>query len=137
MKQTTRVSEFYQYIVPVFSALAAGGSATQIVNIESDSDFEIQKLMYFADVAAGAQTDSSRIIPLCTATIVDQSSGRQISSLPTPVTALFGTGQEPFILPTPKIFPARSSISVTVANFSVATTYNLRLILAGRKIYRM
>jgi hypothetical protein len=54
-----------------------------------------------------------------------------------PVVNLFGIGEIPFILPVPRIFKARSSITVAVANFSAATTYNLRLSFIGTKLFQM
>lgn len=136
MQQNSIIAtEFYSYSV-TFSAIASGASPSLNINIQADSDFEVQKTTYFADIAAAIQTDSSRVIPLCTVLITDQSSGAQLSNIAVPVSALFGTGDLPFIMPTPKIFPARSSISVQVSNFSASTTYNLRLLLSGRKLYR-
>lgn len=128
------LKDFFIYEVD-FSALAFGSSATGNINIQADSDFELQKLCYFADIAAAAQTDDTRVIPLVTINITDSGSGRFLSSDAVPVTSIFGTGQIPFILPTPKIFDARATISIEVANFSAATTYNLRLSFIGAKIF--
>lgn len=129
------VREFYTYEED-FSALAAATSATGNINIQSDSDFVLQKLMYFADVAAAAQTSGAKIVPLCTIVITDTGSGRQLMESAVSIPSLFGTGELPFILPTPRLFQARSTIAITVANFSAATAYNLRLSFCGYKVYR-
>lgn len=128
------LKDFFIYEVD-FSALAFGASSTGNINIQADSDFELQKLCYFADIAAASQTDDLRVIPLVTINITDSGSGRFLSSDAVPVASIFGTGQIPFILPTPKIFSARSTVSIEVANFSAATTYNLRLSFIGAKIF--
>lgn len=126
--------EFNCYQVD-FASLTAGDSGSTSVNIQAEADFLLEKLTYFADIAAGAQTDSARIVPLVTVLITDSGTKRQIMSSAVPVPALFGTGEIPFILPQPKKFAARSSILIQVSNFSAATTYNLRLSFIGTDIY--
>jgi len=119
-----------------FSALASGATASGNINIQADSDFVVQKLTYFADIAAAVQTNSSRVIPLTSVIVTDTGSGRNLMESALPISNLFGTGQIPFILPQPKMFLARSTITITLANFSAATTYNIRLSFIGYKIFR-
>ena len=126
--------DFYVYQED-FDGLAPSTSATGTINIQADSDFVLQKMTYFADIAAAVQTDSSRVVPLITLQIVDAGSGRNLLEAPAPIASLFGEGDLPFILPTPRVFVARSNIELTVANFSAATTYNLRLSFIGYKAY--
>lgn len=128
--------DFFVYAAN-FSALAAAGVASTTIQVQADSDFELQKLAMFADVAAAAQTDSTRVLPLITIQITDQGSGRQIFQLPIPVPSVFGDGNFPFILPTTKLFVANSAIGIDLVNFSAATTYNLRIALIGAKIFRL
>ena len=126
--------DFYIYQED-FSGLAASTSATGTIRIQADSDFILQKLTYFADIAAAIQTDSSRVVPLVTLQVIDAGSGRNLLEAPAPISSLFGEGDLPFILPTPRVFFARSNIELTVANFSAATTYNVRLSFIGYKAY--
>ena len=133
-QKTPIASEFYTYQVS-FASLANGTDATGVINIEADSWFKAQKITYFADLALAAQTESSRVIPLVSVIITDTGSGRQIMNESVPIPALFGNGQLPFILPTPKIFKPRSAISVKVSNYSTATTYNLYLAISGAKLW--
>jgi len=119
-----------------FSAIASGSSQTGSINIQADSDFVVQKLTFFSDIAGAVQTDSTRVIPLISLQITDTGSGRNLMESAIPVSNLFGTGQIPFILPQPKLFLARSSVTITVDNFSDSTTYNLRLSLIGYKVFR-
>jgi hypothetical protein len=128
--------DFYVYEED-FSAVTSGSTATGNINIQADSDFVLQKLTFFADIAAAAQTDSSRVIPLMTVQIKDTGSGRDLIESSAPVSNIFGSGRLPFILPTPKLFLARSTIAITVDNFDAAVTYNLRLSFVGYKVFRL
>lgn len=126
--------DFYVYDT-VHSSVAPGGSNTQSIQINADSDFQVEKLTFFADVAAAGQQASTLVIPLMTVLITDSGSGRQLMDQALPVTNLFGTGQIPFVLKQPKIFPARTNVLVTVTNFDAAQTYNLRLSFIGSKLF--
>ena len=128
--------DFYIYEED-FSSVASGATATGNINIQADSDFVLQKLTYFADISAAAQTNETRVIPLMAVQIKDTGSGRNLIETVAPVPNIFGTGQLPFILPTPKLFLARSTIAITVENFDAAETYNLRLSFIGYKIFRL
>lgn len=132
--QTPRAQEFYTYQAS-FSSLANGSDATANISIEADSFFKAQKLTYMADLAAAAQTESGRVIPLCTILITDTGSGRRLMNEAIPIPALFGNGQLPFILPTPKVFKPQSTISIQVANYSAASTYNLYISIHGAKLW--
>lgn len=130
----TILKDFYIYQLN-FSALAAAASATDSFNIQADSAFRWEKATFFADIAAATQTDSSRVIPSTTIIITDTGSGRQLMDAAVPITSLFGSGQIPFILQNPKIFAARSTVTVTLANFDAAAAYNLRLSFIGTKLF--
>ena len=130
------IKDFYVYEED-FLALTQGSTAIGSINIQADSDFVVQKLTYFADIAVAVQTDSNRVIPLITVQITDSGSGRNLMEAPVPIANVFGTGQLPFILPQPKLFLARTTITVSVTNFSASTDYNLRLSLTGYKVFRL
>jgi len=136
LMQPRIVKDFFAYELD-FSGLVAGEAATGNINIQADSAFQLQKLTYFADIAAAPQTDSSRVLPLVMLQMTDTGSGRNLFSTAVPIPSIFGTGNLPFILPAPKEFSAKATISVVVSNFSAATTYNLRLTLIGQKVFRL
>lgn len=126
--------DFYIYEAEAL-ALASGASSNDVVNIEADSNFILQKLAYQADIAAAAFTATTRPIPNVTVQIIDTGSGRQLMSNPIPIPSFFGTGELPFILPNPRLFMRNSSIQVAFTNFDAAVTYNIRLALIGYKVY--
>lgn len=130
------IKEFYAYEVD-FSSIASGASSTSNINIQADSDFVLQKLTYHADIAAAAVTDSSRVIPNATVLLTDTGSGRQLMESAVPIPSLFGVGELPFILPTPRLFAARATLTVVVANFDAAVTYAIKLSFIGYKLYQL
>lgn len=125
---------FYTYTFN-FAALAPSASATITQNVQSDADFDWLKGLYQADIAAAAVTDSSRVIPLVNVLILDTASGYQLSNAAIPIETTFGTGLTPFILPAAYRFKRAGTISITLSNYSAATTYNIRLCLSGVKSY--
>jgi hypothetical protein len=129
------VRDFFVYELD-FAALAAGGNASSSFTVQADSNFLWQYGNFFAHTAGGALTDSTRILPLMNATILDTSSGRQLMSAAVPIPSLFGTGQLPFLLPTPRFFRAQTQVTVNVSNFSAGTTYTLLLQFIGTKFFK-
>ncbi len=132
----------YLYDYYVYSAsytdLAAAASQTGRINIEADADFVVEKMTFFAEIAGAVQTDASRVIPLATMLINDSGSGRNLQNEPVYIPSIFGDGRLPFVLPLPRTFRANSTISVTAANVSAATTYaNLQISFIGYKKFFM
>lgn len=115
--------------------LAAGGSANDIINIEADSDFILQKLTYEADIAGAAFTANTRPIPNVNVQLIDSGSGRQLMQNPLPIPSIFGTGELPFILSNPRFFAKNSTIQVAYTNFDALIGYSIRLSFIGYKIY--
>jgi len=135
MKHEKLVKSFYSYSV-TFTALLFGTSAEQTILIEADSDFLLQELTYFSNIAQADQTDATRVIPMITLLITNTGSGRQFMDAVQPINNICGTGERPFILPQSKIFTARSSIQISAANFSGATNYNTTVSFIGTKLYK-
>lgn len=126
--------DFFVYTV-FFDNLAPAAASSKAIQIQSDSDFELQKLTMFADIANASQTASTRVLPLATVQITDTGTGRQLFNSPVAIPAIFGDGQIPFILPTTKLFSKNASVSIDVSNFDAASTYDIRLFLIGSKIF--
>lgn len=131
------IKDFFTYEVDFTAGIAAGATGNGSFTVQADSDFQWLKACFFADIAVAVQTNDSRVIPLATVLITDQGSGRQLMSAAVPIPSIFGTGQIPFILPVPKIFASKSTVGVSVVNFSAATTYNIRLSFIGVKIFKV
>jgi hypothetical protein len=131
----TERRDFFTYAIN-FANLPPGNTAEGQIQIQSDSDFELQKMAQFADIAGGAQTATTRVLPLVTLQITDTGTGRQVFQAPVPIPGVFGDGQIPFILPVTKMFSRNASVAFSVANYSAATTYNLRLLMIGAKIFK-
>jgi len=132
------VRDFFTYELDFASLPSVTGNTAQAsFTVQADSNFLWQQAAFFADIAAAAQTDSSRVIPLVSCVITDSSSGRQLSSSAVPLTSLFGNGQLPYILPTPRFFRAQTQVNVSLLNFAVVnTTYNLKLSFIGTKFFK-
>lgn len=128
------IEDFFAYTSTI-SSIAAAAVANDVIEIEANSYFKLTKLCCFADIAAAAQTDSTRVIPLVTLQITDTGAGRRLFDAAIPIGNLMGFGALPFILPVPRIFKPRASIQLDFVNFSAATTYALRLALIGSKLY--
>ena len=126
--------DFYVYDAEAL-ALAPAGVANDIINIESDSDFILQKMTYEADIAAAAFTFTTRPIPLVTIQLIDSGSGRQMMQNAIPISSFMGNGELPFILPNPRKFLSNTTIQIAFTNFDAAVTYNIRLAFIGYKIY--
>lgn len=126
--------EFYVYGID-FEAVAAGTPANGSIQVQADSNFELQKLSFFADIALGDQEQATRVLPLITVQFTDTGTGRQMFNTPIAIPSIMGDGQIPFILPTTKTFQANASILVTLANYSSATDYNVRISLIGSKVF--
>lgn len=128
-------TDFFVYDV-IFSALVAGTSQTNNIQIQADSDFEIQKLtaQVFQTLAADQSTTVQQAISVL---ITDTGTGRQLSDIAVPLSNLFGDAKLPFILPNTKILSARSILAIQVSNYSSAVTYaRVQLSFIGRKIFR-
>ena len=130
----TLIADLFFYEVD-FAGLAAGVTTSSSFQIQAQTDFRWTKGLYFADIAGAAQTLTGIVVPLVTVVITDQGSGQTFMNSAVPVPSAFGPGMLPFILPVPRTFKGRSAVTVQVANFSAATTYNLRLTFAGQRLY--
>lgn len=126
--------DFYTYEAESLG-LVAGGSSNDVINIEADSDFIMQKLSFQADIAGAAQTDGTRVIPNVVVQLVDTGSGRQLMQNPIPIPNIFGWGELPFVLDNPRKFLRNSTIQIAFTSFDAAVDYNIRLAFIGYKIY--
>lgn len=128
--------DFYAYNITI-GPLAPGASAPGSFTVDAAFDFFWVKGTLIAFDNAGAAYDPAfNTAPNLTVTITDTGSGRQMMNAPIPVSGLFGTGPLPFILPTSKLFKARATVTVNVANNDAAVTFaNIYLNFLGTQAF--
>lgn len=131
LTQLFGIRDFFAYGVSTTS-FANATSVTLTFTIQTDANFLWQ--------AGAMQVDTSGTVtatPLISATITDASSGRQLMSTAVELPALFGTGQLPFLLPTPRFFRGGTQITVVLTNYSSNVTYtNVYLTFLGTKFFK-
>ncbi len=135
MKSKYSGEDYFVYEVDFLAVAAATTAPQQTLTIQADSDFELLKLLQTSDIAGAAETLSTLVVPLATINIQVGNSGRFMSSNPVPIGSFFGYGGIPIVLPRGRIFAAQTTLTLTYANYSAATTYNTRLSFIGRKLY--
>lgn len=132
--------DFFIYPATFAALAAAGGAGVFNIPIQADSDFEwIESTCaaFIDGTAAGTALTDALYIPI-DVQIVDSGSGRQLFNQPVPITSFAGTGKQPFILPVPRKFMARSNIQITATNNDPNNKYDqVFLNLIGRKIFKM
>lgn len=133
--QAEILKEAFSYATGIFT-LAAGGSSTQNIQIESNSNFVAIKGMYWCEEngAAAQPTVSTLPAPNLLVELIDTGSNNRLTNTPVPINTLFGTGSRPFVWPVPRVLPANSTLQVVVTNASAATQYNnIQLVFCGFK----
>ena len=124
------------YAAGAANALAAGANnIPAIINIQADSDFLILNQTYDANQLNAARTNTALPVPNINLLISDTASSANMSDVAVPVANIFGTAQQPYILPTPKLLKANSNLQILATNVDAAAGYNLRLSFNGVKIY--
>jgi hypothetical protein len=124
-------TEFFIYPIN-FLLLAVAEVRPVVLTIDATSEFVWYYGAYAADANGAIQTAATRVYPLVDIMITPTDTTAQMSQAPVPVTSMFGIGENPFVLPAPRLFPARTSITFTATNRDAANT-NLRLQLIGVK----
>ncbi|MEE9119411.1 MAG: hypothetical protein V3U02_12570 [Calditrichia bacterium] len=134
----TILKDFYVYST-LFTDVADGAAVTNTINIQADSDFRIEKItQYTIDSQVITPIKTNEIVPRFTVQLTDTGSGRNIFDNPIRVGGLFGSGQVPFILGTPKIIAARSTLAIIVTSFDVmGNTNTIQLCFIGTKLFEL
>jgi hypothetical protein len=132
-----RRQEYFNYSTGRLAAITVGATVNTSIIIQADADFLVEKLTYYADLAGVAQTYSARIVPNVTVLITASSSGVQIMNNPVPIPSMFGEGDLPFILPSPRLLGANSQLQIQLVSFEAAVTPAITLNFHGRKLYML
>lgn len=127
--------DFYVYAVN-FGNIAALATVTRQVTVQADSNFEWIMSTAYGNLNGATPPYTDNVLLPINLLIVDSGSSRQLFSDPVPLPSIAGTGKQPFILPVPRLFMAKSTIQLTAQNFDGTDTYdNVRLHLIGRKLF--
>lgn len=129
------VRDYYVYELD-FGTIAAGATAQATFTVQTDSNFLWQNAAFFANLDNVGTTTSERLWPAMTCAIQDTSSGRVLSSNPVPITSQFGTGERPFVLPSPRFFRANTQVTVTLQNFGTDPVTFMKLSFIGTKFFK-
>jgi hypothetical protein len=142
-KQRARQVEllpFFYSTAFLASAVAAGATVSQSININSDSHFIVR---YFNITAYTAGLVVAVATPPLLIQFQDTGSGRTVFDNPQPiqnvcggVAAAAGTGSLPFILPEPWLIRAGSLATVTLVNLGAAAFVRVDVSLPGFKAFR-
>lgn len=120
-----------------FAALAAVTTAApQTVKVDSSAPFMLVQQQYWcAPSPVTVMTAATRIIPNATVLITDLQSGRNWQDAAVPVPTIFGTGENPWFYPQPRLIAANANLSVVTANYDTAQTIDLYLTFSGYRFY--
>lgn len=133
-------SKFYQgrplLLVPygynlTFSSLAAGTSATQIVNIAANADFIMTGLHHRANVAAAGQNVSTKTAPLARILITDSGSNEQFTNSAVDLENYSTNGNIINKFDYPRIVSGRSTLTVQLTSYEASQTLNIDVFFEG------
>lgn len=136
LQQVFGVRDFYVYEVD-FALLSNGTTAQGSFTVQADSNFLWQYGAIYCDDGSDLDPSENPVIPMVSAVIKDTSSGRDLMSSGVPLGSMFGNGNLPFLLPTPRFFRAQTQVNVSLANFASAADYNIRLSFIGTKFFKI
>lgn len=126
--------ETYGYSV-TFSAITAGASSTATLNVNGNADFLCLGLCHRANVAAAAQTVSSKVSPLVRLLITDAATGKQWWNTATDIENVSENGPTPKSLWWPRMVQGKSSLVITATSYEAANSDAFDLLLCGVNVY--
>lgn len=133
-------SKFYQgrplLLVPygynlTFTGLAAGTSATQVLNIAANADFIVTNIHHRANVAAAAQNVSTKSAPLARILITDSGSNEQFTNSAVDLENYSTNGNIINYLPYPRIVSGRSTLTVQLTSYEASQTLGIDVFFEG------
>ncbi len=135
--KTSIQSDYYDYAI-FFETLNIADAPVKQLVIQSDADFECQTLegcIIIDENAPGAlDTLAGEHLPGLTIAIENTGNGQRWSNNPMQVPCIFGTGQNPFVLPVSYIMERNASFNITVTNNSTANLFRAYFTFSGRKL---
>lgn len=120
--------DYYNYNTSILQ-LANGGTTTQVIQIQSDSDFAIAYMSGAAVYGGAVQPD-----PIALIQYTDTGTGKTFFQNPTLFSLVEGNNGLPFYLPAPRVLAPNTNINVTITN-STGSTADFYVNLLGARIY--
>lgn len=119
-----------------FLAIASGATVTGTANIQNDSYFVVvEQMADIWDSATGNTTNTQPNAAPMLVQLVDTSSGRFQMDQATPIAALFGNAERPFVyLARAQVYRPGGQIQMTLTN-NMAASQNVRCSFVGFKVY--
>lgn len=132
------LDSFFQYAVN-FTFTVGTETLTGTIPIQSDANFLCVHTMYdtgtTATGLAAAPNPPSLLFGGLLVTLTDGATQRQLSSIPVPASALFGSAQRPYMWPLTHLFRANTPITVQVVGSAIANAgLTFRLVFGGFKV---
>jgi hypothetical protein len=128
--------DYFVYNVNVPS-LATGAISTQTFQVQADSDFEWMMTTAYGTITAPTEPYSDASVIPVTVQITDSGSARNLFLNAVPLNTIAGSGKQPYILPQPRIFQARSTVTCLFTSISANTQINIFMCFHGRKIFSL
>jgi hypothetical protein len=127
---------YYIYDIIPAASIAAAAVSTVTQQFDQVTVFKWVRTTFYVDLAGAAQTESTRVLPLVTLKITDIASGFSFMNNAVPLFDMAGSGELPYVLPTPQFILANAVLQFSFTNISNATTYTaLQIQLHGYKLY--
>ena len=131
-------SDIFDYAVFFEKILNDGIPLTKPLVIQSDADFEVQSLQ--ASITTGAagpfvaDSITGNHFPGLYINITNTGNGQKWSNIPMMVPCLFGTGQNPFMLPVTQVMERNAAYEIELVNKGVADLDRATFVFSGRKL---
>ena len=120
----------YAYTI-TFASLAAGATASQVINIAANADFMALMFHHRANVAAAGQTVSNKVAPLVRILVTDSGSNEQFTNAAVDIENYSTNGNIINDLPYPRIVSGRSTLTVQLTSYEASQTLNLDISIEG------
>ena len=134
-------SRFYQgrplLITPyayslTFSSLAAGATASQVINIAANADFIGMQFAHRAYATSATSVNvSTKDAPYIRILVTDSGSNEQFTNQAVDIENYSTNGNTIRVLPYPRIISGRSSLTVQLTNYSSTITYGIDVAFEG------
>lgn len=133
----------FSYNTPV-KTLLPGQSATVSVQIDTDADFVLTKMACgYSKLVIDPEGTPKNVYPFeaqrnalpVLVNIKDSGDSKDWNKNPVFLSSISGTGELPYIMPTPRRIRATSMITFTLENVSDIEIHDLQIMLGGSKCY--